>query len=99
MENDTAQYPVNQWIVVGEPVVSKNQRTRRVKQSDVESNVECFTCGKLYREIYGLSDNGVASSINQLKFNGGYRVEVGVTELNQFIVYETMSQSRVNKCK
>ena len=26
-EGDTAQYPVNQWIVAGEPVVSQHYRT------------------------------------------------------------------------
>ena len=31
-ESDTAQYPANQQIVAGELVISKNQRSRLVKQ-------------------------------------------------------------------
>ena len=29
-------YSVNQWTVLYEPVVSKNQRAERIKQSDIE---------------------------------------------------------------
>ena len=29
-------YLVNQWIVLGKPVVSKDQRAEKIKQSDIE---------------------------------------------------------------
>src|ERR1700683_3988202 len=35
-EGDTAQYPVNQRIVAGEPVVSQHYGTRGIKRSYVE---------------------------------------------------------------
>ena len=38
MENNTAQHPVNQQIVVGEPVVSKNHGARQIEQSYIKVN-------------------------------------------------------------
>src|ERR1700734_2991716 len=42
-ENDTAQYPVNQRIVVGEPVESKNHGARRIQWSHIKDNRHRFT--------------------------------------------------------
>ena len=41
-------YPVNQWIVLGEPVVSKDQRAERIKWSDIEVQIHTITSGKNY---------------------------------------------------
>ena len=41
-------YPVNQWIVSGKPVVSKDQRAERIKQSDIEVQIHTITSGKNY---------------------------------------------------
>ena len=64
MENNTAQHPVNQQIVVGEPVVSKNHRARQIEQSHIKINIHTFTRQKFYRQSYGLSDNGIRCPIN-----------------------------------
>jgi len=42
-------YSVNQWTVSDEPVVSKNQRAERIKQSDIEVKSHTITDGKDYR--------------------------------------------------
>ena len=36
MERDTACSPINQQIVVGKPVVSKDKRTGTIQQSDIK---------------------------------------------------------------
>ena len=36
LEIYTAQYPVNQWIVVGEPVVSKDDLAFRIQWGQIE---------------------------------------------------------------
>ena len=36
---DTTQYPINQWIVVGEPVVPKNNGATQIQQSHEEINI------------------------------------------------------------
>ena len=59
MENNTAQYPVNQWIVAGEPVVSKNHRARWIKRGYIKVNIHTFPGQKFYRQSYGLSDNRI----------------------------------------
>ena len=41
-------YPVNQWIVLGELVVSKDQRAERIKWSDIEVQIYTITSGKNY---------------------------------------------------
>ena len=52
-------YPVNQWIVSGEPVVSKDQRARRIKQSDIEVQINTIPSGKNYRQVGNFGDSGV----------------------------------------
>ena len=41
-------YPVNQWIVLGKPVVFKDQRAERIKWSDIEVQIYTITSGKNY---------------------------------------------------
>jgi len=52
-------YPVNQWIVSGEPVVSKDQRVGRIKQSDIEVQIHIITSGKDYGLIGNFGDGAV----------------------------------------
>ena len=42
-EGDMAQYPVNHWIVAGEPVISKNHGARWVERSNIKVNSHRFT--------------------------------------------------------
>ena len=52
-------YPVNQWIVLGEPVVSKDQRAGRIKQSDIEVQIHIITGGKNYGQVGNFGDGAV----------------------------------------
>ena len=52
-------YPVNQWIVLGEPVVSKDQRAGKIKWSDIEVQIHTITSGKYYGQIGNFGDGAV----------------------------------------
>jgi len=52
-------YLVNQWIVLGEPVVSKDQRAGRIKQSDIEVQIHIITGEKNYEQVGNFRDNTV----------------------------------------
>ena len=58
-EFDVAQYPVNQWIVVGEPTMSKHQYTGGIQQSDKECLGGDFASGELNVEFCGFGNKGV----------------------------------------
>src|SRR5271154_5561120 len=98
MESDTAQYPVNHWIVAGEPVVSKNYSTRRIKWGDIKVNNHRFTGFEGYRDRSGLSDNSTRSAIQKAETyrrDGRQRKVLGMRKIR---VYETIGRRRVNKC-
>jgi len=50
-------YPVNQWIVSGKPVVSKDQRARRIKWSDIEVHIHTITVEENYGQVGNFRDN------------------------------------------
>ena len=52
-------YPVNQQIVSGEPVVSKDQRAGRIKQSDIKVQIHTITSGKYYGQVGDFGDDAV----------------------------------------
>jgi len=52
-------YPVNQQIVLGEPVISKDQRAGRIKQSDIEVQIHTITSGKNYEQVGNFRDGAV----------------------------------------
>jgi len=52
-------YPVNQQIVSGEPVISKDQRAGRIKQSDIEVQIHTITSGKNYEQVGNFRDGAV----------------------------------------
>jgi len=52
-------YPVNQWIMLGNPVVSKDQRAGRIKWSDIEVQIYTITSRKNYRQIGNFGDGVV----------------------------------------
>ena len=57
-ELDTAQYPVNQWIVSGEPVMSENDPTVGVQWGDIAR-------GKLDREVSCFGDYSGGGTVEQ----------------------------------
>ena len=99
MENNTAQYPVNQQIVVGEPVVSKNHRARRIKWSHIKINIHTFTGRKFYRQSYGLSDNRIRCPIKQPQLDGVYRICGKFIILKKTGIHKALSGTGVNKCR
>ena len=52
-------YPVNQWIVLGELVVSKNQRAGRVQWSEIEVQIYTITSGKNYGQVGNFGNGAV----------------------------------------
>ena len=98
MENNTAQYPVNQWTVAGEPVVSKNHGARRIEWSHIKINIHTFTGQKFYRQSYGLSDNGIRCPIKQLQLDRVYGICREFIILNKAGIHKAVSGTRVNKC-
>ena len=98
MENNTAQYPVNQQIVAGEPVVSKNHRARRIEQSHIKINIHTFTGQKFYRQSYRLSDNGIRCPIKQLQLDRVYVICGEFIILNKAGIHKAVSGTGVNKC-
>jgi len=52
-------YLVNQWIVSGELVVSKDQRARRIKWSNIEVQIHIITSGKNYSQVGNFEDGAV----------------------------------------
>ena len=90
-------YPVNQWIVSGEPVVSKNQRAERIKQSDIEVQIHTITSGKSYGQVGNFGDNAVWWAIKQAESNRrSYRC-LQVVSIHKFRVYKTMSRPEVDE--
>jgi len=52
-------YPVNQWIVLDEPVVSKNQRAERIEQSKIEVQIHTITGRENYGQVSNFRDGAV----------------------------------------
>ena len=52
-------YLVNQQIMSGELVISKNQRTRRIKRSNIEVQIHTITGGKNYGQVGNFRDGAV----------------------------------------
>ena len=52
-------YLVNQWIVLGEPVVFKDQRVGRIQQSDIEVQIHTIISGKNYGQVGNFGDSVV----------------------------------------
>ena len=69
MELDTAQYPVNQRIVAGEPVVSQHYDTACLQQSYVEHDGLLVTLGKTERKVDSRADDRVCGAIKKLEGN------------------------------
>ena len=98
MENNTAQYPVNQQIVAGEPVVSKNHRAKWIERSHIKINIHTFTGWKFYRQSYGLSDNGIRCPVKQLQLDRVYGICGEFIILNKAGIHKAVSGTGVNKC-
>ena len=52
-------YSVNQQIVLGKPVVSKDQRVGKIKWSDIEVQIHTITGRKNYGQVSNFRDGAV----------------------------------------
>ena len=59
MEVYRSIYLVNQQIVSGKPVVSKDQRVGRIKWSDIKVQIYTITSGKYYEQVGNFGDGTV----------------------------------------
>ena len=90
-------YPVNQWIVLGKPVVSKNQRAGGIKQSDIEVQIHTITGGKNYGQIGNFGDGAVRWTIKQVESNWRSCRCLQMVSIHKFRVYKIMGRLWVNE--
>ena len=90
-------YPVNQWIVLGKPVVSKDQRAGRIKRSDIEVQIHTITSGKYYGQVGNFRDGAVWWSIKQAESNQRSCGCLQVVSIHKFRVYKTMSRPGIDE--
>ena len=64
-ELDTAQYPVNQWIVVGEPVVSQHCNTACLQRSYIECDGLLVAWRKAEQKVNSGADDGVCGAVEK----------------------------------
>ena len=90
-------YPVNQWIVSGKPVVSKDQRAGRIKQSDIEVQIHTITSGKYYGQVGNFGDGAVWWTIKQVESNWRSCRCLQVVSIHKFRVYKAVSRPGVDE--
>ena len=90
-------YPVNQWIVLGKLVVSKDQKARRIKQSNIEVQIHTITGGKNYGQVGNFVDGTVWWTIKQAESNQRSCGCLQVVSIHKFRVYKTVSRPGVNE--
>ena len=62
-------YLINQWIVLDEPVISKDQKAERIKQSDIEVQSHTITSKENYGQVSNFRDGIVWWTIKQIEGN------------------------------
>ena len=87
-------YPVNQRIVSGEPVVSKDQRAGRIKWSDIEVQIHTITSGKNHRQVGNFRNGAIWWTIKQVESNWRSCRCLQVVSIHKFQVYKAMSSVR-----
>ena len=95
-ESECAQLPVNQRIVVVEPIESKNHRTRRIKLCYKETERSNISGRKSDWQLHSLSDGAVRSAVEKTKSNGRNRrrIEISMCKIG---VDEGMGRTQINK--
>ena len=83
--------------MLGEQVVSKNQRARRIKWSNIEVQIHTITSGKNYGQVSNFRDGAVWWTIKQVESNWKSCRCLQVVSIHVFRVYRTMSRPGVNK--
>ena len=89
-ETDTASDPVNQWVVAGEPVISKNGGAGCIYQSNKEIELESFPCWETYQEQDSGIYDGCRGSIEESEFMGFGRGSSEIILPDEFWAHKTM---------
>ena len=90
-------YPVNSWIVLGKPVVSKDKRAGRIKWSDIEVQIYTITGGKNYGQVSNFRDGAIRWTIKQAESNQRSCKCFQVVSIHKFKVYKTVSRPGVDE--
>ena len=67
MEINAALDPVNWWIIVGEPAVSKHEGAAQVQGGDIEIHSLLLAGQKVYVQFNCLSDYGITGAVNKME--------------------------------
>ena len=81
----------------GKPVVSKDQRVGRIKQSDIEVQIHTITGGKYYRQVGNFRDGAVRWTIKQVESNRRSCGCLQMVSIHKFRVYKAIRRPRVNE--
>ena len=83
--------------MLSEPVVSKDQRAERIKQSNIEVQIHTITSRENYRQVSNFGDSTVWWFIKQVESNWRSCRYLQVVSIHKSWVYKTMSRLRVDK--
>ena len=95
MERDTTCSPINQQIVVGKPVVSRDKGTGAIQQSDIKRCRSDITGFKMEGEGNYSCDCAVRGSIEKTEFEQQNGVGGKQMFIHKVHVYETVGRARV----
>ena len=96
MEWDAAQYPINQWIVVGEPAVSQDYWATDIQWSYVECNGLSFTQSEVDWQFDCIMDKGISSSIEEPEQNWSNAKGLELMSGDEGTINETMCGTGVH---
>ena len=80
-----------------EPVVSKDQRAKRIKWNNIEVQSHTITGGEYYRQVSNFGNDIVWWTIKQVESNQRGCEYFQVVSIYKFWVYKIMSRLRVEK--
>ena len=80
-----------------EPVISKDQKTGRIKQSDIEFQIYTITSEKNYGQVGNFGDSAIWWTIKQAESNWRSCRCLQVVSVHKFKVYKAMSRSKVDE--
>ena len=83
--------------MLGKPVVSKDQRVGRIKQSDIEVQIHTITGGKNYGQVGNFRDSAVWWTIKQVESNQRSCGCLQVVSIHKFRVYKAVSRTGVDE--
>jgi hypothetical protein len=97
VEDYLSQYPVNQRVVAGEPIVSDHDRRRRIQVGYVERKQSDLPGRKSEWDVDGFVKNGFDRTIKKTKTHRGYVIDIEFVSLNETMVGKTMSRAAIKK--